>query len=587
LQGDRNLLDYEAQEHLAAQPFAQLEASDADAPPVTARDWMRGYYLEARQTFNEARRAMDLWERTGGNLLDNFHDWRTRLSNSDFTVSRERILLRNQSRLETEPALVFRLLEFIARHGIPPAAETERRLEAARESLARYCAEPHPLWPALKTILALPFAALALRTLEATGLLTVVLPEWSSIEGQAVVDAAHAYTLDEQTLFAIEQWNALRGATDAPSKRYAELLDEIDEPALLVFALLFHNMGSGEATLGYARSAMARVQLPESDRELVEALLDTNASLLDATSGRDLDDPATARLLAARVGTIERLKQLTILDYANLSVLKPDAMWTWRFDQLWRLYTVARRELTRELETDRIADVPPELGAHPEFLRGFPVRYLRVYPPREIAAHIHLYELSRPTGVAVRLDRLDSAYRLTVVARDMPALFASLAGAISSFGLDILKAEAFSNANGIILDTFVFADPRRTLELNPPEADRLQDLVRRVALGKTDAKRLLRNRPPVDPKRRTAPATVEFDSEACASATLVQIDAEDRPGLLYSLASVLAATACNIDVVLIDTKGRRAIDVFYVAHAGQKLGEELQRSLREKLLAVC
>jgi [protein-PII] uridylyltransferase len=80
---------------------------------------------------------------------------------------------------------------------------------------------------------------------------------------------------------------------------------------------------------------------------------------------------------------------------------------------------------------------------------------------------------------------------------------------------------------------------------------------------------------------------VHFDSDACDTATLVEIVAEDRPGLLYNLATVFSSTSCNIDVVLIDTKGRRAIDVFYVAHDGQKLSPELQATLKEKLLAVC
>ena len=80
---------------------------------------------------------------------------------------------------------------------------------------------------------------------------------------------------------------------------------------------------------------------------------------------------------------------------------------------------------------------------------------------------------------------------------------------------------------------------------------------------------------------------MHFDSDACDTATLVEIVAEDRPGLLYNLATVFSSTACNIDVVLIDTKGHRAIDVFYVAHDGQKLSPELQAALKEKLLAVC
>jgi [protein-PII] uridylyltransferase len=80
---------------------------------------------------------------------------------------------------------------------------------------------------------------------------------------------------------------------------------------------------------------------------------------------------------------------------------------------------------------------------------------------------------------------------------------------------------------------------------------------------------------------------VQFDSDACPTATLVEINTEDRPGLLYGLATVFSAQACNIDVVLVDTKGHRAIDVFYVAHEGRKLSLEMQARLKEMLLAVC
>jgi [protein-PII] uridylyltransferase len=241
----------------------------------------------------------------------------------------------------------------------------------------------------------------------------------------------------------------------------------------------------------------------------------------------------------------------------------------------------------RELETDRIQQVPENLPGNTAFLKGFPLRYLRAHSETEIQNHLKLYEQSRPTGVAVQLDAVESAYLLTVVARDKPFLFASFAGAISSFGLDILKAEAFSNATGTILDTFVFADPKRMLQQNPGEADRLTDLIQRIAMGKTDVQRLMRGRALPQPGKRTAEPQVQFDSDACPTATLVEIATEDRPGLLYSLATVFSSSACNIDVVLVDTKGHRAIDVFYVAQEGRKLSPDVQAVLRERLLAAC
>ncbi len=581
---DRNFLDFEAQDAVVGQPLARGQSRT---------EWMRQYFHHAGVIFNEARHAVDASEKAESSLLGNFREWRSRLSNTDFTVARDHVLLRNPPQVDSDPLLVLRLAEFIARHDITPSSDTERRLESARPALAAYFAEPRPVWPAMAAILALPHAGLALRTLQSAELLGAILPPWAHIENLAAKDPEHRYTVDEHTLLAIDRANELRSTTDPTRQRFAQLLSETDNPALLIFALLCHDLGRGEAgdplerSVRRALDAAARIGMPADLQSEAAFLIEHQKDLSDVMAGRDIGDPATARLLADRAGTIERLRLLTILTYADISAVSPDAMTPWKLEQLWRVYQAARQELTRELETDRIQELPPALPGQAEFIKGFPVRYLRAHSSAEIASHVQLYELSRPTGVAVQLDRVEGAYRLTVVARDMPFLFASFAGALSSFGLDILKAEAFSNAKGLILDTFVFADPKRTLDLNPPEVDRLQDLIRRVALGKTDGQRLLRNRALPDPKKRASAPQIQFDSQACEGATLVEISTDDRPGLLYSLATVFSSNGCNIDVVLIDTKGRRAMDVFYVACDGQKLTPELQTTLKEKLLAVC
>jgi [protein-PII] uridylyltransferase len=581
---DRNLLDIEAQEKLLAQPFIRA---------TSIGEFMREYFQRSWVVFNEARRALNSSEKTQSSLVGNFRDWRSRLSNSEFTVVREHVLLRNPTQLESDPAVVLRLLEFIARHGIRPAPDTERRLESSREAFAAYCAQPRPLWATIESILSLPHAATAIRTLQYTGLLTALFPELAPITDLVQPAPEDRYTVDEQTVMALDRATALRASSDPARQRFAQLSSEIENRALVALALLFHSTGRGArpgevvpASLQLARQAMERIRVPAEEQRDIDFLIEHQMDLADVMSGRDIDDPATVRQLADRVGTIERLKLLAILTYAG-PAMSTDATTSWRLERLWRVYEVMQHELTRELETDRIQEVPDTIPGRPAFLKGLPVRYLRAHSPADIEEHMRLYEDSRPTGVAVQLDRIEGAYRLTVIARDMPALFASFAGAISSFGLDILKAEAFSNARGIVLDTFVFADPQRTLELNPPESERLLDLIRRVALGKTDGQRLLRSRAHADPKKRGLPAQVHFDSDACETATLVEIVAEDRPGLLYNLATVFSSTACNIDVVLIDTKGHRAIDVFYVAHDGQKLSPELQAALKEKLLAAC
>ena len=580
---DQNLLSFEAQEELAKR---------AVSPIHSPAEFMREYFRNSRVIDSEARRTLDSTEKSESNLIHQFRDWRSRLSNGDFTVSQERVFLRTPAQLQKDPGLALRLFEFVARHGIPLAAETERRLEENREAFARYSETERPLWPALRAILSLPHAAMALRAMHYTSLVQALFPEWEKIACLVVPDYYHRYTVDEHTLVAIERLAELAHTKDHARRRFAEILSEIADQALLRFALLFHDSGKGEPSgdhsrrsVELARQAMERIQMPKEDQIRVEFLIEHHLDLSAVMNSRDLHDPATASLLAERIGTIEQLKLLAVLTYADISAVNPAAMTPWRLEQLWQTYRVTHQELVRELETGRIRELPKDL---PEaaFIKGFPTRYLRTHTPAEIQAHIELKELSRPTGAAVEIDKQGSVYRATIVARDRPALFSSLAGALSSFGMDILKAEAFANTQGLVLDTFVFADPKRTLDLNSQETERLQQSLERAAQGKLNVEQLLKARPtPAKPKRRTEPS-VHFDSEACETATLVEIIAEDRPGLLYDLAATFSAAACNIDVVLIDTEGHKAIDVFYVASDGKKLNPELEQLLERKLLAA-
>jgi [protein-PII] uridylyltransferase len=129
----------------------------------------------------------------------------------------------------------------------------------------------------------------------------------------------------------------------------------------------------------------------------------------------------------------------------------------------------------------------------------------------------------------------------------------------------------------------------RTLDLNPSELDRLSGLAERVIAGRCDVKELLRNRPKRSLPSRKAQIEprISFDSQASGSATLIEIVAEDRPGLLYEMASAISSNGGNIEVVLIDTEAHKAIDVFYVTENGGKLSEQGQERLGDALRQVC
>ena len=575
---DNNQLSFDAQDGVAEHWHIE-----------DAAHWMRDYYRHARAVYRTAVRSLEKGEEHSSSLFAQLRDRRNRLTNADFSVHRERAHFRAPQALDADPELGLRLFEFVGRHGVRVSSEAEQRIEARLPKLREHFQTPQAVWPALAQILSQPLAPLAARAMHESGVLEALFPELQHIECLVQRDFYHRYTVDEHTLVALQNLWGLRREEEGPHKAFADLFAEIKEPAVLAFALLFHDSGKGvpgeghvDASAKLARAAMARIHVPEQDGAMVMFLIERHLELSQAMQSRDVFDPQTIRDVAHRVETVERLKALTLLTYADISAVNPSAMTAWRAEQLWQLYLSVYNELTRELETERIEAVPAGPPERVAFLQGFPTRYLRTHGESEIDEHMALEAVYRKRGVAVDVRRLESAWQLTLVAGDRPGLFASAAGTLSSFGMNILKAEAFGNRQGLVLDTFTFADPLRTLDLNPPEVDRLRATVERVLGGKVEVKDLLRNRPKPSPPSRKAriPARVRFDGEASGTATLIEIVAEDRPGLLYDVATAITSNGGNIEVVLIDTQAHKAIDVFYVTASGAKLDADRQLLMR-------
>jgi [protein-PII] uridylyltransferase len=574
---DANALSFDAQDAIAEQCY--------EGDPARL---MREYYRHARLVFRAAQQALDAEEAQNSSLFSHFRDRLGRLENSEFSVHRERAHFRAPLQLDQDPKLALRLFEFTARHGIPPSPEAERQIESRLPKLRRDFGDSLALWPEVERILSLPRAPLAMRAMQDAGLLTAVFPELEAIDCLVVRDFYHRYTVDEHTLVAMQNIAGAQG-------NYQSLRDEIEQPGVLMFALLFHDSGKGGESGGHAAAsveqanrAMARLSMPQRESEMVRFLIGRHLELSAAMQGRDLFDPQTVRELAARIETVERLKALTLLTYADIAAVNPEAMTSWRAGQLWQLYLSVYNELTRALVAERIESASAASSERAEFLEGFPKRYLRTHSDEEIDRHLALDAVRRQRGAAVEVRKRESAWDLTLVAEDRPGLFASAAGTLAGFGMNILRAEAFSNRRGLVLDTFRFADPNRTLDLNPSEIDRLRATAERVISGRKDVRELLKNRPkPLPPSRKARiAAAVSFDPDASATATLIEIVAEDRPGLLYDLASAISMFGANIEVVLVDTEAHKAIDVFYVTKSGRKLDPAEREKLGEALGAA-
>jgi [protein-PII] uridylyltransferase len=179
-------------------------------------------------------------------------------------------------------------------------------------------------------------------------------------------------------------------------------------------------------------------------------------------------------------------------------------------------------------------------------------------------------------------------FELVLIARDRPMLFADIAGTLSALGMNIVKAEAFANDAGIVVDSFLFADSFGTLELNPSEFGRFTQKVMDAVTKRTSVDGLMRARRHLHllPVKMRVETRISFDDTASSASTVMQVIAQDSPGLLRTIASVIATHGCDIRVALIDTEGELAVDVFYLTESNRPLEEPQKTRLADDLLSA-
>ena len=439
------------------------------------------------------------------------------------------------------------------------------------------------------------------------GLLGQMLPEFQAISSRVVRDFYHKYTVDEHTLLTIRNLERLTDPA-TPRERFARLLAELDRPELLVLSLLYHDVGKWKdenheaESARMARNMYKRLRLDEPARAAIEFLVTEHLKMSVAAFRRDTEDPEIVRQFAELVGVEDRLKMLCLMTLADVEAVSRETLTPWKEELLWRLFVDTYNHLTLSygdevinghrstLITETIEQRPADLTAQEveSFLHGLPRRYLQLFSRDAVYKHVRLSKNLGDDDIKAWVERKDDEWELTVITRDRPFLFSNISGVLSSFGMDILRGFAFTKPEGLIVDLFRFNDDERFLAMNADGDARLVRLLEDVIRGRVDLAARLKGREEGAFRQRLpgfAPV-VHCDGDSSRRYTIVEIVAENALGLLYRMSRTMSEFGVEVDLVLISTEGRRAIDVFHLTKQGKKLSAEQQEQLTENLLRV-
>jgi [protein-PII] uridylyltransferase len=602
---DLNVLTYELQSEAASRGIG-LHGGRMDSPS----DWMRAYFRRARAVwrltvlFDEIPRAKSYWSRLLGIR-------RSPLSSADFHIEDGRVSLAQVDSVE-DPRVMFRLFELVAGHDIKLAADTENAVEAALPRIQKWISTGPDLWEFFRKILVLPHAASALRAMHRVGLLVLLFKEFHAIDSLVIRDYYHRYTVDEHSLVTIDNLHSLASKSGDHDGRFRDILSTLEHPDLLYLSLLFHDVGKGlsnenhvDGSLEAIKGVFEALRLDSFGREMVTFLIANHLRMSATLLRRDIFDPEAVRDFAMAVGTIEHLKVLTLFTYADIKAVNPEALTPWKGEMLWQLYAATENYLNRSVDDQRMyvaggdagqldrlvpkGEDAVEADRFRNFLDGFPRRYLLTHSSAEISAHFRMYRRLGHSVAEISITKRDQYYELVLVTKDRPFLFTKVVGTITSWGMNILKADACANRNGIVLDALRFSDRFQTLDHNPSEILRLKQQLVAAISGELDVASLMKRKfhPEKRPPKVRVETRIHMDNECSSHSTIVEIVALDRPGLLYDISSTFAEHSFNIDVGLIDTEGGTATDVFYVTESGAKLSparqHELQFELQQRL----
>lgn len=468
-----------------------------------------------------------------------------------------------------------------------------------------------------------------LRRMHRNGVLGLYIPEFGQLTDLVQHEFFHRYTADEHTLRTIEVLDSLIHTEDPEKQFFRKIFQEFEDPVALYIALLMHDTGRAEDVRRHedgsavrASAVCQRLRYTGDRLKLIMFLVDHHLTFWKTATTRDLTDLDTIAEFAGAVRNRRWLEALHLFTYVDSNGTNDEAWNGWKASLMQQLHrrTAAyfkdrekyRKEFTKPRSQTRAKVLKrlsegftEEVDAH---FKAMPDRYFRHRGSTSIARHVKLFRkffkltkkkepvsLVPVTGWEARPDEGYSL--LEVVGWNRHHLLAKVAGALAARNLNILSADIFTRPDDLVLDVFRICTSTFNPVSSPREIERIEKLLEEefgAEHGDVDFRALIAKQaaPTItsaDPPNFDIPQRVIVSNEDHDLYTVMEIQAQDRIGLLYDVFTVLGDRDAEVFNARISTQAGAAIDRFYLVDSKdeQKIkGKQRLRELQESVEAI-
>lgn len=429
-----------------------------------------------------------------------------------------------------------------------------------------------------------------LRRMNRYGVLAAYIPAFANIVGQMQYDLFHAYTVDEHTLFVvrnIRRFTVPEFAAEAPFAH--ELINTVPKQELLILAALFHDIAKGRGGDHSALGAEDALHfchhhgLSEYDSKTVAWLVRNHLLMSSTAQKRDISDPAVIHEFATQIKNRDRLSYLYLLTVADMRGTNPEIWNSWKASLLMELYNLTARALRRGLEhplkqidiirvnrkqaLEALLEDGYRSGDIESLWNHFADEYFLRHSSSEIVWHTQAildHQQDPKPLVLIRPSEERGSTEIFIYAKAYKGLFEGMNALLAQQGLNVVDARILTSSDQYVLDSYSVLDDRG----HPiTEENNIQALLQTLQQGLQHPERIktdVTKRQPRKFRHFPIPTQIEFSLDESNQRTIIELFAEDRPGLLCGIGKIFTACEIQLENARISTYGSRAEDVFYV-----------------------